>query len=54
MLVKSFIRNETIFCVEHSHFGLQRIQKVDIDIPIIREMPGLGGKWNFIYMTCKQ
>lgn len=42
------------FSVEQSHFSLQRIQKVEIDIPTIKEMPGLGGKWNFIYMTGKQ
>lgn len=42
------------FCVKQSHFGLQRTQKVEIDIPTIKEMPGLGGRWTFIYMIGKQ
>lgn len=35
-------------CAEQSHTGLQRVQKVEIDIPIVKEVPGLCGKWTFI------
>lgn len=48
------VGTKPFFCVEQSHFGFRRIYKVEVDIPTIKEMPGLGGKWTFFYMTGKQ